>query len=190
MLSFIEGLVLLKDKNILTIKTNSGIAFDIYVKTELSKKLKEDDTVALYSFLNIGENKLELYGFENLDEKRFFELLVSVSGVGPKSALHILELDKLEKIKSAILKEDLEYLSQVSGIGKKTAKKIIFELSDKIDKVSSEEILDNGKDVIDALVALGFSVKEARDAVKNINADLESESDKIKEAIKYLSNKK
>jgi holliday junction DNA helicase RuvA len=144
-------------------------------KTALDTMPNVGDTITLYTHLTVREDDISLYGFTSEEERAIFEVLISVSGVGPKMALAILGTLSTEQLRNAVGREDAALLTRVPGIGKKTAEKIIFELKGKL-KVSGimaelAGISDTDSDVIAALTALGYSVVEAQSAVQNIPRD-------------------
>jgi Holliday junction DNA helicase RuvA len=136
---------------------------------------------------------MDLYGFRNTNELSFFELLLDVSGIGPRSALGILAIASIETLRRAIATGDTTYLNKVSGIGKKTAEKIVLELRDKFedykdDSMSDGAIKEEG-DLLEALKSLGYSQNEARDALKQIPSSVEGTNARIKEALRILSGR-
>jgi Holliday junction DNA helicase RuvA len=140
----------------------------------------------------VRENSLDLYGFVTTEEMDFFTLLLDVSGIGPKSALSILIVAPLDTLKKAIATGDTSYLNKVSGIGKKTAEKIVIELRDKLHAFKHEgsaSELRGESDVVEALKSLGYSQNEARDVLKQVPATIEGTNARIKEALKILGGK-
>jgi Holliday junction DNA helicase RuvA len=131
---------------------------------------------------------LDLYGFLDLEELDFFEMLINVSGIGPKGALGILGIASIETLKRAIGTGDISYLTKISGIGKKTAEKIVIELRDKMKETGTGISLQGELDALEALKSLGYSQSEAREALKYISPDTATNT-KIREALKILSNK-
>ena len=145
----------------------------------------------LDTHLVVKEDSHSLYGFANQAEKELFKNFLSVSGVGPKTALHLLELGSVEEITLAIGRSDVDYLTKVSGIGKKTAERIVVELKNKVAKGISEAgvklaVGDVMTDVIDALVTLGYSALQARDAVKKLDSAGKNSEQLLREALKYI----
>ena len=157
------------------------------------KTIAFGDNTALWTYTAVRENALDLYGFTTHDEMSFFELLLDVSGIGPKSALSILSLAPLDTLKRAIATGDTSYLNKVSGIGRKTAEKIIIELRDKLQAHKGEDgvpsTLRGESDIVEALKSLGYSQNEARDALKQIPSTIEGTNARIKEALKILGGK-
>ena len=152
----------------------------------LTLRLNQELSLVIHTY--VREDQLTLYGFQTLPELEFFELLLTVSGVGPKSALGIMSLASLEMIKSAIVSEDPSVFTKVSGIGRKTAERVIVELKEKLkDEKSSMPVAKEHSDAMDALVALGYSQQEARDALKAVPANISNLQEKVKIALKALS---
>jgi Holliday junction DNA helicase RuvA len=172
MISYLQGKILSIHPHKLVLLTQGGVGYELSMQTEKLSKLVVGDMCGVHTYMRVGENLMELFGFENLEEKAFFELLISVNGVGPKSALNIMGLGSLDQIKQAIARQDVPYLTQVSGIGKKTAERMVVELKSKVGKfdvgVERSIVGDKLGDVVDALVSMGYSKEEARDVVKDI----------------------
>ncbi|MBT7007049.1 Holliday junction branch migration protein RuvA, partial [Candidatus Falkowbacteria bacterium] len=136
------------------------------------------------------EDALMLFGFKNYDQLQLFELLISISGVGPKTALGVFAVAEPADIKSAIVNEDASVLKKVSGIGAKTAERIVLELKNKVTgdfgEIKTKEELSGDVDSIEALVSLGYSANDAREALKQVDKTITNPSDKVREALKYL----
>lgn len=167
----------------------SGIGYMVFVTADTALSLKkETGDVTLHTHLAVRENSQDLYGFLIKDELVFFELLLSVSGIGPKSALSILSLASVGAISQAVSEGDTSYLTKVSGIGRKNAEKIVLELSDKLGVLESENDTKFSGDVetLEALTSLGYSQSEARDALKEVPKEFVGTNDRLKEALKLL----
>lgn len=163
----------------------NGVGYKIYTNTALIESQKKSE-VSLWTHLAVRENALDLYGFATKEEWSFFELLLTVSGIGPKSAMAILSVASVATIKQAISTEDSSRLIKVSGVGKKNAEKIVLELKDKIgDYVADGAGSGDDEDAIEALKALGYSEKESRDALKKATGD--NAQEKIRSALKNLN---
>src|SRR3990167_4295832 len=132
MISVIVGKVLTKDGNKLTVLTAGGVGYEIMVSAASAKNWSVGAEVQILTYLAVRESSLDLYGFVSAEEKELFEKFLLVSGIGPKTALHLLSLGSVPEITSAIGREDLPYLTNVSGIGKKTAERILVELKNKV----------------------------------------------------------
>lgn len=167
-----------------------GIGYEVYTTPSLLLKLKKGTKSSLFTHQYIREDMMKLYGFEELTELRFFEQLIDVSGVGPKSALTIMSLAPVKDLQHAIARGDSTLLTKVSGIGKKTAERLIVELRSKMEESGidgSALAVDVGdSDAIDALVGLGYSAREARDALRLIGVDIEGAEARVKAALKVV----
>ncbi len=190
MIAYLEGTIIyITDKFI--ILNTSGVGYKVHITPELALGFKEGSSISLFIYTAVRENSIDLFGFPDAGTLSFFELLLDVSGIGPRSALGIIALAPIETIKRAIATGDVGYLNKVSGIGKKTAEKIIIELRDKLqnykdDNNTSASLREEG-DILEALKSLGYSQNEARDALKQIPSSLEGTNARIKEALRILS---
>lgn len=167
----------------------NGVGYRVAVTAATLTSLAEGQEVLLWTHLAVRENSQDLYGFMNKEDLQWFEMLLTVSGVGPKSALAIVNAVDTATLQSAIGRNDHTALSGTYGIGKKTAEKIVLELREKVGALEPRGTSVAGTDgeVVDALLSLGFSAKEARDAAREIPKGLTSTEDKIREAIKLAS---
>ncbi len=159
---------------------------------QVSSGHKEMSDISLWTHLSVRENALELFGFLDKDELQFFQLLIDISGIGPRSALTIISVAPIDILKRAIGSGDISYLTKISGIGKKTAEKIVIELRDKLSALGhrSEDGEHKGElDALEALKSLGYSQNEARDVLKEIPSEIMGTSARIKEALKILGSK-
>lgn len=168
-----------------------GVGYKINTTLETIKNIKKSKskTVSLKTHLAVRETSLELFGFLRKDELEFFEMLISISGIGPKSAIGILNVADVETLKNAISTGESSYLTKVSGIGRKNAEKIILELRDKIGAIENKENETTMKDeieTIEALKTLGYSANDARETMKKISKNAVTPSERIKEALKIL----
>ncbi len=192
MIARIEGTIIHTTDKFFVIDVN-GVGYKVFITTDTVGAYGMGDTVALWTYTAVRENSLDLYGFATIDELSFFELLLDVSGIGPKSALSILAVASLDTLKKAIATGDTSYLNKVSGIGRKTAEKIVIELRDKLKAHTggsqTSGTLREESDIIEALKALGYSQNEARDALKQIPPSIEGTNARIKEALKILGGK-
>jgi len=186
MLSFITGKILIKRANYLMVMAN-GLGYKIFVTPALLSTLGE--TAELYLYQQIKEDSQALYGFLTLAELEFFELLLSVSGIGPKSALAILAMAEVGEIKEAIVLGDHGLLTKVSGIGAKTAQRLVLELKNKIDYLAptanAMSAAGRGEE-LEALVALGYSLVAAREALSQVNLEVTDSAERIKAALRQL----
>ena len=164
----------------------NGLGYKVYALPDTLRK--SGDTTSLWTHLRVREDALDLYGFESYPELEFFETLIQISGIGPKSAMGILGIAQLDTVKKAIASGEISYLTKVSGIGKKTAERIIVELRDKMGQLdeSSGTMFKDEQDVLEALKSLGYSPVEAREAIKKIPDAVIGVNARIKEALKML----
>ncbi len=147
------------------------------------------EKVKIFSCLYMREDGLELYGFGSLEELGFFELLISVSGVGPKSALSILEISELENLAAAIKEGRPDLLTKASGIGRKTAERIILELKSKVQSKESGTVvrkMESDTDLVDTLMSLGYKRDQARVALDKVDAKITGLEERLKAALKIL----
>jgi len=192
MIARIEGIIVHQTDRFIIVDV-SGVGYKLYVTTETLTSSKLGDHASFWVHTAVRENSIDLYGFKNTNEMSFFELLLDVSGIGPRSALSILTVAPIDTIKKAIATGDTSYLNKVSGIGKKTAEKIIIELRDKLQDYKGEDdapgALRDESDIIEALKSLGYSQNEARDALKKVGQDTIGMNARIKEALKILGGR-
>lgn len=154
--------------------------FGIEVKTATPEAFPLGSEATLATHLAVKQDGLELYGFAGAAERDFFELLTSVSGVGPKTALGILKRSSPDALRGAIGKRDLDYLTKVAGIGKKSAEKMLVELSEKVGP-SVHDGADG--EVFDTLVALGYTERDARKALQAVPQEITSRDARLKAAL-------
>jgi len=176
-----------------------GIGYKVFVTDDALHALKIGAEASFWTYDAVREDSRDLYGFPARKERDFFELLISVSGIGPKSALNILSLVSSETLASSVRTGSVAHLVKVSGIGKKTAEKIVLELKDKLGGLSEGSTgemsagMSSDLDAILALKALGYDADEAREAMKKVStaavakkgSDLDT-SAKVKAALKEL----
>jgi len=173
-----------------------GLGIKVNISANFASKLVNEDLITLVTYLNVREDALDLYGFKNDSERNLFLMLIAISGIGPKLAVSILSGVELEELKSNILSGDINSLISIPGVGAKTAKRIIIELKDKLSKTTTTELgfeenfgSKTSKDVLSALVGLGYSESMATEVIKRINPANPDKSIEslIKEALKILN---
>ncbi|HEY76828.1 MAG TPA: Holliday junction branch migration protein RuvA [Thermoflexia bacterium] len=168
-----------------------GVGFRVSVPTPLLEQIQPGRPVELLTYLHVRENEISLYGFLTEEERSLFELLLGVSGVGPKVALATLSTVSPDALREAVLREEPGILSRVPGIGPKTARAIIFHLKDRLVPTGAEAaplLTDEDAEVIAALTALGFSLVEAQTALQNLPRNEEmSLEERIRRALAYLA---
>lgn len=197
MIAYLSGKVLDKGLDSIVLDVN-GVGYLASVTGKIIQGVEIGDEVGIFTYLAVRENALDLYGFSDKSEKEMFELLLTISGIGPKSAMSILSGATVETLTEGIQSGDAAYLSKISGISKKNAEKIVLALKDKLGAFETSgdgnTSRNQSTDAIDALVALGYSERESREAIQLIVKNLTSDEDKnnpeliIKEALKNLSN--
>lgn len=186
MISHLRGTVIYKDLKVIIVDC-SGVGYKVTSTIDLLTKADEHKEISAWIYTVVREDVLELYGFVSKKELEFFELLISVSGIGPKSALNILNVASIEALTSAIISGEIAHLTKVSGISKRNAEKIVLELKGKVDgEISNQDGFKENLDAVEALKALGYSQKDAREILKELPSNL-TVSEKIKEALKKLS---
>ena len=201
MIGYIKGIVeeVTADRLILE---NGGIGYEIFVPSSvLDSGLREGEELKIYTYLNVREDALQLFGFLTRDDLQVYRLLIGVNGIGPKAAIGVLSAMSADTLRFAVLADDAAAIAKAPGIGKKTAQKLILELKDKFSleeafeqklaATQAKETVQAGEDasseVVQALVALGYSGTEALQAVKKVAgaADMDTEA-VLKAALKYL----
>ncbi len=166
----------------------SGVGYKVFVIPTLLVSLKSGETLELLVHTHVREDQISLFGFQHLEEQEFFDQLIGVSGIGPKSALGIMSLASVAMLKSAIVSEDPSVFTKVSGIGRKTAERVIVELKEKIKEAEgAKPVAREHSEALDALLALGYNQQQAREALKNVPANVTKLQDKIKLALKSFS---
>jgi Holliday junction DNA helicase RuvA len=194
MISLLEGKIINNYNGELTIMTSGGVGYKAFASPRTQERCAVGNNVILNVYLIVREDALDLFAFADSEEQALFKYFLSVSGVGPKTALHLLDLGTVNEISSAIAREDVEYLTKVSGIGKKTAERIVVELKAKMkdqgarsSEQAGEKIYSSAlNDVIDGLIALGYSANEAREVVKSLKSEGKTSEQLLKEALQHI----
>jgi Holliday junction DNA helicase RuvA len=191
----LEGKVDTVGLNYLVLNAN-GIGYQINTPVYNNLSLKRGDKTKIYTYLYLREDKIMFFGFLTKEEKNFFELLISTPGVGPKVGLNILSNMTPDYFSKAILQEDLDSITAISGIGNKLAKKIVLELKEKISKITFLEAevgktfkSENISDAIDALKVLGYTYKKAKSAVEKTQEKFKGEltvEELVRESLKII----
>lgn len=195
---YIKGTLAAKGDNCLVVDAG-GVGYRIYTSLNCIEKAGSTGSeITVYTYLNVREDAMELYGFISEDERKMFMLLISVSGVGPKAGLALLSVATPDRLATAIVTGDEKLITKASGVGPKAAKRIILELKDKIDSdvlgidadgvilsTAEEVIADSRAEAMSALVALGYSSQEAKSVLVKLDANLSTE-ELIKKALTQL----
>jgi len=191
MIGKIKGILTEIEGNTGLIETSSGVFYRVHLTNRFLYSIQLPKAIEVYTYHHIREDTQQLFGFEYNTEYRLFEFLLSVPGIGPKSAFHIISVAKPEEIVHAIRENDRTFFTKIKGLGKKTALKIILELSSKFDSefIFEPEIplTPDEQTVVGALVSLGFDKKKSRDMLSQVS-DETSIEDKIKQSIKRMSS--
>lgn len=189
MIAHVSGEVVEKTQDALIIDV-VGIGYEVQVATSDFEAAKLGEKIKLYTHDHLRENAHELFGFSQLAAKRLFEALISVSGVGPKMALAILSLGDSEATRSAIASGDHAFIQRASGVGKRLAERVVVDLKDKLGAPgitpSGGQSLVVGDDALDALLALGYSLQQANEALAQVDAKLDVQA-RIKQALRVVS---
>jgi Holliday junction DNA helicase RuvA len=188
MISYLSGTIISVQEKYIVIDTG-GVGYKVFVPPPIIQQSVVGSQTSLWIYTSVREDALDLFGFETLAIQELFELLLNVSGIGPKSALGILSVADTGSLIHAIKSENVGYLTQVSGIGKKTAEKIVLELKDKVEKLSLEsdfQEADHMRDVIDALLSMGYHERAIRTTLSAVQTESTNTSEIIREALKIL----
>lgn len=177
MFNYINGKVTEKNIGLITIDCG-GVGFEMIVSSQTFDDIKLDENHKIYTYLQTREDGMSLFGFSKREERALFFKLITVSGIGAKSAINILSCESIERIAFYIASADVKALSTLKGVGKKTAERIIVELKDKVSggAIPSIENAPSGfantsSDAVTGLLSLGFSRIEAEDAVAKAMSD-------------------
>jgi len=188
MIGSINGKIQAVIKSSVIVDVN-GVGYRALVPALYFNDLKIGEQILLYTHLQVREDAHILFGFKTLKELEFFQLLLTVSDVGPKSALGILSIGSIDDIERAIAKQDLTFLTAVAGIGKKTAERIMIGLKDKLAEkslpYSPEQNVDAGE-IFDALKQMGYTPPEIREVLKKMQGDSGTTEMKLKKALRML----
>ncbi len=199
MISFLEGTVEYVGDKFAIINTGA-IGYKVTLVPKLLNSVSKNKTgvngpirLFIHSQLNMREGTFDLYGFDKREDLELFNLLISVNGIGPKNAIHILATVEPQHLKAAVVNEDANYLKKVSGLGPKTAQRLVLELKNKIDylDIGDSKGLDLGvqTQALDALTSLGYTQMQAKEALKEISNKNISLQDQVREALKSLGKK-
>lgn len=190
MIAKLTGKIEYLKSNYAVVDVNS-IGYKVFLSAYTFGKVAGMPEVSFFIHTYVREDTLALYGFLSEDELEMFELLISISGIGPKAGMGILSIATPKTIKTAILNEDPSILTKVSGIGKKTAERVILELRNKVADmtIGEKEEATIDSDAIEALLTMGYSVTEARDALKVVPLDVKDVGQRVKMALRNLGRK-
>jgi Holliday junction DNA helicase RuvA len=189
MIAHIAGTVAEKFGNAVIVDV-SGVGYELNVAAGDYDTVTLDQQVKFYTYHHIREQSQELFGFSSLAAKKLFEMLITVQGVGPKAGLAILGLDEAEHVRNAIANADSVYLAKASGVGKKTAERVVVDLSDKVGmpivykkQTAAQTELNTSDEALEALIALGYTLSDATVALEGIDASLTT-SERVRAALR------
>lgn len=190
MIAYLRGKIKFKGSNFVVVE-NQGLGYKVYVGLKFLNDYNDGEEVEIFIHEHVREDSDDLYGFSSLADLELFEKLITVSGVGPKTAVNLFTTLNSEDIRSAIINEDPARL-KAPGIGEKTAERIVLELKNKISGLSGMDVkskkqMSDDADALGALVSLGYSTYQAKEALSQIPKDVKDISEKVKLALKFLT---
>lgn len=191
MIGKLKGTLASVDGMTALLETASGVSYELFLSPQMIASTNPGSQIEVFTYLQVREDALVLFGFRTKDEHAFFKLLLTVPGVGPKTAFTVVSHTTTGELFAAVKENDVDYFTNIPGLGKKTAMKIILELSQKLKsefKFSSMQMSDEDKTVIEALVALGYKTQEAKNLFQKLPEGLTVE-EKIKQALKLTVQK-
>jgi Holliday junction DNA helicase RuvA len=191
MIANVQGRVVEIEKDHIVIEIG-GVGIQVFIPQQVRNRLHTGESIFLFTVLVVREDSLTLYGFETKESREYFNLLLSVNGIGPRSALSILATLEPEAIRRAVIHEQAEIFARVPGIGRKTAQKILLHLQDRIKAAPGMEpvavMSETDTEVLAALTTLGYSVVEAQTALQNIPVDTPQEVEtRLRLALQFFS---
>jgi holliday junction DNA helicase RuvA len=194
MISLLIGKIINVNILDITVLTPGGVGYKVFVKPNSIADYKIGEQVEINTYLSVSETAMNLFGFGSESERELFLHLINVSGIGPKSGLHLLSLGTVGEISNAISNGDVEYLTKVSGVGKKTAERVVVELKNKVGALNSgadKHGLNNNLsgslgDVVEGLIAMGYSPSQARETAKSLDSKNKSSEELLREALQTI----
>ena len=197
MIRHITGKYLFYEKGSIVVETQGGIGFRIHVAdTSPVLNAREGDVVQLYTYMQVKDDGMSLFGFNDRDALTLFEQLLTVNGVGPKAGLAIMSIGTVNQIKAFIMHKDAKSIAKAQGVGKKTAERVILELADKVSAVPIQDaeiatesavlFSDERNNAVVALTSLGYSKAEAEEAIGHVPEDDLTIEEYIKKSLKFL----
>lgn len=197
MIRHITGKYLFYEKGSIVVETQGGIGFRIHVAdTSPVLNAREGDVVQLYTYMQVKDDGMSLFGFNDRDALTLFEQLLTVNGVGPKAGLAIMSIGTVNQIKAFIMHKDAKSIAKAQGVGKKTAERVILELADKVSAVPIQDteiaaepavlFSDERNNAVVALTTLGYSKAEAEEAIGHVPEDDLTIEEYIKKSLKFL----
>jgi Holliday junction DNA helicase RuvA len=187
MIGSIDGTIGSAGIDWLVVQTTGGVGYLVATTAEVATAHPVGSSIHLLTHLVVREDQLSLYGFLHDKELRFFQQLISVSGVGPKMALAVLNAGHVDSLQTAISQNDTAILTTISGVGRKTAERIVVELKNKMGELAGTGSNSDSEDLLVALTQLGYNAYEVRRIAMEIPASLTSTEDRLKHALKLLA---
>ena len=202
MIAYLEGEIVRTEPNLIVLKTSGGVGYAVHVSQQVSVKFTTEEFIALHIYTNVREDDISLYGFQKLEEKELFEMVIKTSGVGPKLGLAVLSVLSPQQLVDAVYQSSAESFSQVSGIGKKTAAKLCLDLKDQLKRhpvsgiesglegvskarATPQRIEIDG--IFSALKNLGYSETEILSVLRETGSSDLSFEDRLKKALSLLT---
>ncbi|OGY58191.1 MAG: Holliday junction DNA helicase RuvA [Candidatus Colwellbacteria bacterium RIFCSPHIGHO2_02_FULL_43_15] len=191
MIYSVSGKLQLKKNGYAVIRTG-GLGYKVFISLNTYKNLPEiGEDVTLMTHFHVREDDMSLYGFLEERELNLFELLLSVSGIGPKTALNILSAAPVDRLSGAIAKGETDLIQKSYGIGKKTAERIVMELKEKVFVIDGKgeevvRLMESDSDVYDALMSLGYASRQVKEGISKIDPKLKSVDDRLRDALKKM----
>lgn len=191
MIAHVHGKVAEKFGNSVIVDVH-GVGYEVQTALGDYEKAILYEEIKFYTYHHIREQSQDLFGFSSLAAKKLFELLITVQGIGPKAALAILSISESEVVRNAIANEDTTFVAKASGVGKKTAERVVVDLKDKVgmplhydnNTITGESaILSHADEALEALMALGYNLNDATKALEGVSTDL-STADRVTQALK------
>jgi len=193
MIGYLTGKIILSKPTQILLDVN-GVGYEVRISINTFEKLAGKNTISLHIYTNVKEDSITLFGFYSEAEKEMFELLISISGVGPKSALSLLSGISTDELRQAIVSSNVERIIAVPGIGRKTAERLILELKNKVREIKEEGVSTSKpslqKEAVSALTTLGYNLVSSEKAVNKILSELPecSLEELIKRSLQELNN--
>jgi Holliday junction DNA helicase RuvA len=190
MIAHVDGVVAEKFNSSLIVDVH-GVGYEVAVAAGDYDRALLNEPLKLYTYHHIREQSQELFGFSSLAAKKLFELLITVQGVGPKAALAILSLGESEDVRNAVANSDVDYITKASGVGKRTAERVVVDLSDKVGLAIRTNVTNMGEsnqlrhtdEALEALMALGYNLNDATTALEGVPTDI-STAERVTSALK------
>lgn len=189
MIARIKGIVVEKPAESHLIVDVNGVGYELFVPLLVFDDSQIDQDIILYTYDHIRESSRDLFGFADTASKELFELLLSVSGIGPRGALAIMNLGEATQIRKAIAGGNVAFVAGASGVGKRIAERVTVDLKDKVGVMAGQDVSGavTGDDALDALKALGYSASQASQALSKVDGELNTQG-RIKAALRELSS--